>query len=86
MMNDLPIDVLPDAETFYLTDVFPLYLLSINTMRVKGWGRQSCCLSPAWEMLPRAFFFAPSTVGRAAPHGWMTAVYYSSWYAMWSSS
>lgn len=52
MMNDLPIDVLPDAETFYLMDVFPLYLLSINTTRAKGWGRQSRCLSPTWEMLP----------------------------------
>lgn len=66
MMNDLPIDVLPDAETFYLTDVFPLYLLSINTMRAKGWGRQSRCLSPAWEMLPPCFFFCTLYCGQSS--------------------
>lgn len=32
MMNNSAIDVPPDVKTFYLTNVFPLYLLSINTM------------------------------------------------------
>ena len=32
MMNNSAIDVPPDVKTFYLTNVFPLYLLPINTM------------------------------------------------------
>lgn len=41
MMNNSAIDVLPDVKTFYLTNVFSLYLLSINTMQAKGSQRES---------------------------------------------
>lgn len=82
LMNSSAIDVPPDIKTFYLTNVFPLYLHSIDTTPARGLQRGSC-----WETLPLHFFFLHPLLWaeQIHPHGWTAAIYCSPWYAAQSS-